>query len=114
VLPEIRLDWWDTMANRQRTAVLPEHRVRVAPLDLVPESAVSLPEAMAGTGLPAGTSFGAGDAVVGFTPSPAAALQLNTPVTDRLLQSIAHGIFQLAPNHLSLRFRRSTEFRDTH
>jgi hypothetical protein len=29
VLPEIRLDWWDTVANRQRTAVLPEHRVQV-------------------------------------------------------------------------------------
>jgi hypothetical protein len=29
VLPEIRLDWWDTTSNRQRTAVVPEHRVQV-------------------------------------------------------------------------------------
>lgn len=34
VLPEIRLDWWDTVANRQRTAVLPEHRVEVKPSEL--------------------------------------------------------------------------------
>ena len=34
VLPEIRLDWWDTVANRQRTAVLPEHRVTVLPSEL--------------------------------------------------------------------------------
>jgi len=34
VLPEIRLDWWDTVANQQRTAVLPEHKVRVLPSEL--------------------------------------------------------------------------------
>ena len=31
VLPEVRLDWWDTVNNRQRTAILPEHRVEVRP-----------------------------------------------------------------------------------
>lgn len=30
VLPEIRLDWWDTASGELRTAVLPEHRVAVA------------------------------------------------------------------------------------
>ena len=34
VLPEIRLDWWDTIADQQRTAVLPEHRVSVLPSEL--------------------------------------------------------------------------------
>ena len=34
VLPEIQLDWWDTVANKQRTAVLPEHRVNVLPSEL--------------------------------------------------------------------------------
>ena len=42
VLPEIRLDWWDTVASRQRTAVLPEHRVNVLPSELSP-SANALP-----------------------------------------------------------------------
>jgi len=42
VLPEIRLDWWDTVSNRQRTAVLPEHRVDVLPSELSP-TAVVLP-----------------------------------------------------------------------
>jgi hypothetical protein len=31
VLPEIRLQWWDTVADRERVAVLPEHRVQVLP-----------------------------------------------------------------------------------
>jgi hypothetical protein len=44
VLPEIRLDWWDTIANRQRTAVLPEHRVNVLPSELS-EAASALPPA---------------------------------------------------------------------
>jgi len=43
VLPEIRLDWWDTVANRQRTAVLPEHRVTVLPSELSPVASVLPP-----------------------------------------------------------------------
>lgn len=35
VLPEVRVDWWDTTANRVRTAVLPEHRVQVTASELV-------------------------------------------------------------------------------
>ena len=34
VLPEVHLDWWDTVTNRQRTAVLPEHRLSVLPSEL--------------------------------------------------------------------------------
>ena len=30
-LPEVRLQWWDTVNNRQREAVLPEHVVTVLP-----------------------------------------------------------------------------------
>jgi hypothetical protein len=55
VLPEIRLDWWDTVANRQRTAVLPEHRLNVLPSELSPVASVlppatgSMPEVSIGT-----------------------------------------------------------------
>lgn len=35
VLPEIRLDWWDTTTNSAKTALLPEHRVRVTATELV-------------------------------------------------------------------------------
>lgn len=35
VLPEIRVDWWDTTKNAARTAVLPEHRIQVTAPDLV-------------------------------------------------------------------------------
>lgn len=34
VLPELRLHWWDTTSNEAKTAVLPEHRVAVAPSNL--------------------------------------------------------------------------------
>jgi len=49
VLPEVRLDWWDTVANEQRTAVLPEHRVNVLPSELSPAAIVPPP---AVTGVP--------------------------------------------------------------
>ena len=55
VLPEIRLDWWDTVANRQRTAVLPEHIVEVLPSELsnsvtTPVMAPAAPVALVGEG----------------------------------------------------------------
>jgi len=40
VLPEIRLDWWDTVSHRQRTAILPEHEITVLPSDLAPVATV--------------------------------------------------------------------------
>jgi hypothetical protein len=54
VLPEIKLDWWDTVANRQRTAVLPEHRVTVLPSELsqlaiAPPVSPTMPGATSGT-----------------------------------------------------------------
>ncbi|MBT8063280.1 MAG: BatD family protein [Gammaproteobacteria bacterium] len=42
VLPEIRLDWWDTASGELRTAVLPEHRVAVAESSLASQHAVSV------------------------------------------------------------------------
>ena len=45
VLPEIRLDWWDTVANQQRTAVLPEHRVNVLASELSHSASVLPPSA---------------------------------------------------------------------
>jgi hypothetical protein len=33
-LPEIRLEWWDTVKNEQRTAMLPGHTVKVLPSEL--------------------------------------------------------------------------------
>ncbi len=43
VLPEIRLDWWDTVANRQRTAILPAHRINVLPSELSQTASVLPP-----------------------------------------------------------------------
>jgi len=40
VLPEIRLDWWDTVTHQQRTAVLPGHRVNVLPSELGPSASL--------------------------------------------------------------------------
>lgn len=54
VLPEIRLDWWDTIANRQRTAILPEYRLVVLPSELSRTASV-LPPA---TGIMPGVSIG--------------------------------------------------------
>jgi hypothetical protein len=66
VLPEIRLDWWDTVANRQRTAVLPEHRITVLPSEFS-QSAMELPPvAPAMPGATAGTLIGNG-AIAGNT-----------------------------------------------
>ena len=36
VLPEIRLDWWDTQADEQRTAILQSRSLVVKPADLAP------------------------------------------------------------------------------
>ncbi len=46
VLPEIKVDWWDTTSNRQRTAVVPAHRVEVLPSTL-PAAAANNPPAQA-------------------------------------------------------------------
>lgn len=54
VLPEIRLDWWDAVANRQRTAVLPEHRVEVKPSEL----SKSISAVQPGSALPAAPTAG--------------------------------------------------------
>ncbi|GMR14721.1 MAG: BatD family protein [Gammaproteobacteria bacterium] len=53
VLPEIRLDWWDTVTNRQRTAVLPEHRLTVLPSKLSPAVTVLPPatDIVSGSGI---------------------------------------------------------------
>jgi hypothetical protein len=45
VLPEVRVDWWDTQADEQRSAVLPEQRLAVKPADLAPPAAAALPPA---------------------------------------------------------------------
>ncbi len=34
VLPEIRLDWWDTVSQKQQTATLPAHTLEVLPSEL--------------------------------------------------------------------------------
>ena len=68
VLPKIRLDWWDTVANRQRTAVLPEHRVTVLPSELSqtvatqPPAASVLPDTL--TGLPVANSNSRGNSTL--------------------------------------------------
>ncbi len=53
-LPEIRLQWWDTVADRERVAVLPSHTMEVLPSQLAalsPGQALSQP---AGRGLMGG------------------------------------------------------------
>ncbi len=56
VLPEIRLDWWDTVANRQRTAVLPEHRVEVKPSELSKSVSAAQPVSALPATPPAGST----------------------------------------------------------
>ena len=58
VLPEIRLDWWDTVANRQRTAVLPEHKVNVLPSELSQAASVVPPATGVMPGVAIGVSGG--------------------------------------------------------
>lgn len=49
VLPELRLEWWDTVNNRQQTAVLPEQRLGISPSALqIAEPAAPLAAAEAG------------------------------------------------------------------
>lgn len=45
-LPELRVEWWDTVNGKQRTAVLPAHTLTVQPSALVPpaEPAVVAPQ----------------------------------------------------------------------
>lgn len=50
VLPELQLYWWDTVANRQRVAILPEHRVTVLPSTLAASQPVN-PSGSGATGL---------------------------------------------------------------
>lgn len=60
ILPEIKLDWWDTVANRQRTAVLPEHRITVLPSELSQSASAVPPVTPAMPGVAAGASSGSG------------------------------------------------------
>ncbi|NNK32198.1 MAG: protein BatD [Xanthomonadales bacterium] len=51
ILPELRVEWWDTAANQQRTAVLPAKTLTVQPSALVPPVAApaEAPETAAST-----------------------------------------------------------------
>jgi len=57
VLPELKLEWWDTLNNRAGTAVLPEKRIRVMPSTVVPQTppAGPLPAAPEPVDLPVDT-----------------------------------------------------------
>lgn len=41
VLPQLSLHWWDTLNDREQTAVLPEQRLRVLPSTLAPPAPVA-------------------------------------------------------------------------
>jgi len=56
VLPEIRLEWWDTVNHQQRTAMLREHRVNVLPSELAPTAAIPPPTAGLQSDMPMGVS----------------------------------------------------------
>ena len=60
LLPEIKLDWWDTVNNRQRTATLPEHRITVLPSELTRSASVLPPELSVAAGAANGLSIGNG------------------------------------------------------
>jgi hypothetical protein len=67
VLPELTVHWWDTVGDRQQTAVLPAKALVVQPSALVPPSAAVVPQAA-----PAGSSAarpGAGSAAILAAPS---------------------------------------------
>jgi len=55
-LPEIRLDWWDTVTQQQRTAVLPGHRVNVLPSELSTAAGMPPSTVAAMPAVPAGVS----------------------------------------------------------
>ncbi|MDZ4731488.1 MAG: BatD family protein [Xanthomonadales bacterium] len=46
VLPELKLQWWDTVNNRQQTATLPEQRLTISPSSLqIPEPSAAVTNA---------------------------------------------------------------------
>ena len=55
-LPEIRLDWWDTINHQQRTAVLPGHTINVLPSEMTPAAVVPPPMSGDMAMLPTGVS----------------------------------------------------------
>ena len=67
VLPEIRLDWWDTVSHQQRTAVLPAQRLNVLPSETGPSAALPPTNVVVQPDTPQGTQI---DVAVG----PAATL----------------------------------------
>jgi hypothetical protein len=71
VLPELRVDWWDTRQDRQRTAVLPAHAVQVQPSALVPP-VTPVAETDAVTDTRPSTPPAAGGAPARFWPAIAA------------------------------------------
>lgn len=123
VLPEIRLDWWDTVADRQRTAVLPEHRLTVLPSELRPAAAV-LPTVTnivsdSGIGVPDGQAGGAGNTMLWKAATGALALMwlLTLYLYYRRgsavpLQAGTNGSVSLAEKALLERFRQACQKND--
>lgn len=60
VLPELRVEWWDTQNNRAQTAVLPSHTIQVLPSTLVPPQAAPGPAASPAVFDASGVNPGAG------------------------------------------------------
>lgn len=61
VLPELKVQWWDTKSNTARTAVLEAQRIRVQPSSLVPGPAPATAVVAPGAGPPGlSTVFAAG------------------------------------------------------
>ena len=47
VLPELKMEWWDTVNDRMQTATLPEQRLKVLPSTIVPENSEPVAAAIA-------------------------------------------------------------------
>lgn len=122
ILPEIRLDWWDTVTHRQRTAVLPEHSITVLPSDLSPAAAVlpAVADVMPGSdiGASGGQAGAAGHAMLWKTATVAFALlwlmtlfyyRRNPAVT---LQAGTNGSVSLDEKALVKQFRQACQKND--
>jgi hypothetical protein len=92
VLPELKVQWWDTVNNREQTATVPEQRLSIAP------SALQLPEPTIAAPAPA-ASEQIGQAIAAVDTGAVSGLWRNL--------AIAFAVLWLATLFLLLRQRQS-------
>ena len=117
VLPEIRLDWWDTVTHQQRTAVLPEHRVNVLPSELStsatmpPATVDGLPQAPVGVSIEGAVSSASASlwkaSTAGFAVLWLLTLFFYFRRGKSTVRAVANGSAPLGETELLNRFRQS-------